>query len=230
MRVAARQCSIDRRPLPQRAATAATRPIKRYLSEQAAHPHGIGGRLIGRLWITETAAVNDAAIELLAPTHGEHILEIGFGPGRALGVISSRGATATGIDVSEAMVTLAGQRNRGLIGSGTLRLCVSDGVTIPLAGDSVDAVMSVHNVYFWAEPRTTIHEIARALRPGGRVMLAFRGGEHPLPGRLDPTIYRSVTTNDVVTWLADAGFTDVETRSPSRALGEISFVVANLQH
>ncbi|GEP35026.1 hypothetical protein NSZ01_27940 [Nocardioides szechwanensis] len=229
MRVAVRQCPIDRRPLPQRAATAAARPLKRYLSEQAARPRGIGGRLIGRLWITETATVNDAAIALLAPTHGEHILEIGFGPGRALGMISSRGATATGIDVSEAMVTLAGQRNRDQIRTGALRLCVSDGATIPLPNDSVDAVMSVHNVYFWAEPRTTIDEIARVLRPGGRVLLVFRGREHPLPGRLDPTIYRSVTTNDVETWLLDAGFTDIETKSTPSAPTEISFVIANLQ-
>jgi SAM-dependent methyltransferase len=229
MRVAIRQCPIDRRPFPQRAATAVARPLKRYLSEQASHPHGIGGRLIGRLWITETAAVNDAAIELLAPSRGEHILEIGFGPGRALGLISSHGATATGIDVSEAMVTLAGQRNRHQIRTGALTLCVSDGATIPLADNSVDAVMSVHNVYFWAEPRTTIEEIVRVLRPGGRVLLVFRGREHPLPGRLDPTIYRPVTTNDVETWLVDAGFTEVETRSPSSALTEISFLVAHLQ-
>ncbi|WP_176943983.1 class I SAM-dependent methyltransferase [Nocardioides szechwanensis] len=181
------------------------------------------------MWITETATVNDAAIALLAPTHGEHILEIGFGPGRALGMISSRGATATGIDVSEAMVTLAGQRNRDQIRTGALRLCVSDGATIPLPNDSVDAVMSVHNVYFWAEPRTTIDEIARVLRPGGRVLLVFRGREHPLPGRLDPTIYRSVTTNDVETWLLDAGFTDIETKSTPSAPTEISFVIANLQ-
>jgi SAM-dependent methyltransferase len=229
MRVAVRRCPIDRRPLPQRAASAAARPLKRYLSEQAAHPRGIGGRLIGRLWITETAVVNDAAIDVLAPDPGEHILEIGFGPGRALGLISSRGATATGIDVSQAMVTLAGRRNRDLIRTEALRLCVSDGVAIPLEDDSVDAVMSVHNIYFWAEPRTTIEEITRVLRPAGRVLLVFRGREHPLPGRLDPTIYRSVTTDDVVTWLLEAGFTDVETRSPASAPTDISFVVAKLQ-
>jgi SAM-dependent methyltransferase len=131
MKLAVRQCPIDRRQLPQRAVSAAARPLKRYLSEQAAHPRGIGGRLIGRLWITETAAVNDAAIDLLAPAHGEHILEIGFGPGRALGLISSRGATATGIDVSEAMVALAGQRNPDPVRTGALTLSVSDGVTIP---------------------------------------------------------------------------------------------------
>lgn len=228
MKLAVRQCHIDRRPLPQRAASAAARPLKRYLSGQAAHPHGIGGRLIGRLWVTESAAVNDAAIELLAPAPGEHVLEIGFGPGRALGLLVSRGVAVTGIDVSAAMVSLAAHRNPGPVQSGALNLYVSDGVTIPLEDNSVDAVLSVHNLYFWSDPRATIQEITRVLRPGGRVLLVFRGREHPLPGRLDPEIYRSVTTENAITWLREAGFTDVERKSPAGMPTEVSFVVGTL--
>lgn len=229
MKLAVRQCPIDRRPLPQRAASAATRPLKRYLSEQASHPRGIGGRLIGRLWVTETAAVNDAAIDLLAPTTGEHVLEIGFGPGRSLGMIGAQGATATGIDVSTAMVAHAAHRNAAMLRAGALTLLVGDGVTIPLDDDSVDAALSVHSLYFWSEPQSTLEEIARVLRPGGRVLLVFRGREHPLPGRLDPAVYRSVTTDEALTWLRDAGFTDVERRSPVGVPAQVSFMVGTLQ-
>lgn len=49
MPVLVRQCSLDRRHWPQRALSAATRPLTRYVSEQAAKPHGLGGPLIGRL-------------------------------------------------------------------------------------------------------------------------------------------------------------------------------------
>ena len=77
MPVLTRQCSLDRRPWPRRALTIATQPLTRYLSQQAAHPHGLGGPLIGRLWVKETAKTNDAAIDLLAPGAGEDILEIG---------------------------------------------------------------------------------------------------------------------------------------------------------
>ena len=100
MPVLTRQCSLDRRPWPQRALSLTTRPLTRYLSEQAAHPHGLGGPLIGRLWVKETAKTNDAALDLLAPRPGEDILEIGFGPGRTLGLLAERGARVTGVDVS----------------------------------------------------------------------------------------------------------------------------------
>src|SRR3990170_8922352 len=114
MHVLTRQCSLDRRPWPQRALSLATRPLTRYLSEQAAHPHGLGGPLIGRLWVKETAKTNDAALDLLAPGPGEDILEIGFGPGRTLGLLVERGARVTGVDVSQEMVRLAGHRNSEL--------------------------------------------------------------------------------------------------------------------
>jgi SAM-dependent methyltransferase len=226
MSILTRQCSLDRRPWPQRVATAAARPLTRYLSGQAAHPHGFGGPLIGRLWVKETARVNDVALDLLAPTSGEDILEIGFGPGRTIGRLAERGARVIGVDVSEAMLQLATRRNDELVHRGTVRLHRTDGVALPLDDDSVDAVLSVHNAYFWPEPEMTIAEIGRVLRPGGRVLLAFRGSEHELPRRLDRAVYRDVTTSQCVDWLTMAGFVNVLLHRPDGVSAEVSLVLA----
>lgn len=61
----ARQCSVQRRP----------GMLGRILSAQAAQPRGLLGRALGRLWITETAAVNDRAIALLDPVGGKRVVE-----------------------------------------------------------------------------------------------------------------------------------------------------------
>ncbi len=225
MPVLARQCSLDRRPWPKRALSVATRPLTRYLSEQAAHPLGLGGPLIGRLWVKETATTNDAALALLAPGPGEDILEIGFGPGRASGLLAERGARVTGVDVSEEMVRLAGRRNAELVRTGALTLHRGDGVTLPVDDNSQDAVLSVHNLYFWPQPERTIAEMARVLRPGGRILLVFRGREHPLPKRLDPAVYEDVTTEQCLGWLASAGF-DSQCLNPDGVPAEVSFVLA----
>jgi SAM-dependent methyltransferase len=225
MPVLIRQCSLDRRPWPRRALSAATRPLTRYLSAQAAHPHGLGGPLIGRLWVKETAKTNDAAVDLLAPRPGEDILEIGFGPGRALGLLANLGTRVTGVDVSEEMVSLAGRRNSELIRNGSATLHRGDGVRLPVGDNSQDAVLAVHNLYFWPEPEATIAEIARVLRPGGRLLLVFRGREHPLPGRLDPAVYHDVTTDQCVAWLASSGF-DAHCQHPDGIPAEVSYVLA----
>jgi RND superfamily putative drug exporter len=197
---------LSRRDNPQQ-----PRPgiVGRYLSRQAAHPHGPTGRLIARIWIRETARVNDTAVDLLAVRPGQRIGEIGFGPGRTVGRLAAAGAEVVGLDVSSAMVTLASRRNASHISAGRVRLVQGDGTTLPVATGALDGLISVHSVYFWAEPTAVLAEIHRALRPGGRLVLAFRPGDLALPGRFDPAVYRVPTTADVTGWLAATGFTDV---------------------
>lgn len=60
-----RSCPIPttrRPPWRVRIRTAAAAPFGRYVSRQSARPHGGFGRLLGRIWISETAAVNDVAV------------------------------------------------------------------------------------------------------------------------------------------------------------------------
>jgi ubiquinone/menaquinone biosynthesis C-methylase UbiE len=168
------------------------------------------GRLLARLWITETAAVNDVAFDLLAPAAGQRVLEIGFGPGRTLGRIAAAGAEAVGVDVSDTMLAAASGRNAAAIAAGHIELWHGDGTTLPVPDNGVDAVLGVHTVYFWPDPPATLADAVRVLRPGGRIVLALRTADHPLPRRFDRTVYRVPTTVQAVGWLRDAGFVDIE--------------------
>jgi arsenite methyltransferase len=188
---------------------AATAPMTRYLSRQASRPRGPVGRTLGRIWIRETAAVNDVAVELLEAYAGDRILEIGFGPGRTVQRLVEIGAEVDGVDVSPDMVCVAARRNAPGIARGAVRLHAGDGTRLPAADDSLDAVIGVHTVYFWPDPAATVAEIARALRPGGRVVLAFRDGAAPLPSRFDRGVYDVPTVATATAWLEDAGLTEV---------------------
>lgn len=183
-------------------------PLGRIVSAQAAHPRGLLGHLIGRLWITETATVNDRAIVLLDPRPDQHVLEIGFGPGRAVAAIAARGTRVTGIDVSAQMLTLARRRNRTAVATGQVRLMRGSADDIPVDPGTVDAVLAVHTLYFWPDLATGIREIHRILAPGGRVVLAFRDAAHGVPHRFDPTVYRVPTTDHVLHELTAAAFGD----------------------
>lgn len=184
-------------------------PVGRYLSRQASGPHGVIGRLMARIWVNETAAVNDVAIELLAPAPGERVCEIGFGPGRTVQRLAAAGAEVVGVEVSSAMVATARHRNASAVTAGRVKLVQGNGTTVPAADNSLDGAVGVHTVYFWPDPAATLTDLARTLRPGGRLVLAFRAGEHPLPARFDPDVYHVPTTTEITTWLHGAGFTDV---------------------
>jgi arsenite methyltransferase len=201
--------ATPRQPATARLRGAATAPLTRYLSRQASRPRGLVGRTLGRIWIRETAAVNDVALELLEAYAGDRILEIGFGPGRTVQRLAEIGAEVDGVDVSPDMLCVAARRNAPGIARGAVRLHAGDGTRLPAADGSLDAVVGVHTVYFWPDPAATVAEIARALRPGGRVVLAFRDGAAPLPSRFDRGVYDVPTVATATGWLEDAGLTDV---------------------
>jgi SAM-dependent methyltransferase len=110
------------------------------------------------------------------------------------------------------MLATARRRNARLVAGGRLELLVGDGITLPLPDDTADAVVGVHTIYFWPDPAATLGEAARVLRPGGRLVLAYRAGEHPLPRRLDPSIYHVPTTEQLTKWLEATGFAHVDVR------------------
>jgi hypothetical protein len=67
----------------------------------------------------------------------------------------------------------------------------------------------VHTIYFWAEPAATLTDIVRALRPGGRLVLAFQAGEHHAPSRSDPAVYHFPTMVEATEWFHNAGFAGI---------------------
>src|SRR6266498_72133 len=137
---------------PTRISGAILAPIGRYLSCQAAEPHGPIGRLLARIWIRETAAVNDTALDLLAPAPGERILEIGFGPGRTLTRLAAASTDVIGVEIAPTMLAAAARRNAAHIVTGRMHLHHGDGTTLPVEDRSLDAVIGVHTIYFWPDP------------------------------------------------------------------------------
>lgn len=207
-----RTCPVPttrRPPWPVRVRATVSAPFGRYLSRQAARPRGPFGRLLGRIWLRETAAVNDVTLDLLAPAPGERIGEIGFGPGRTLGLLAAAGAEVVGVEVSPTMLAVATRRNAGPVADGTMALHQGDGTTLPWPDDDLDAVLSVHTFHFWPDPAATLADIARVLRPGSRLVLTAPADDHPLPARFDTDVYRVSSLADATDVLRTAGFVDV---------------------
>lgn len=158
------------------------------------------------LWVHETAAINDRAIALLEPASGEHVLELGCGPGRTAAEIARRGAQVTCLDPSPVMIAAARRRNRAAIDAGTVQLLIGDASAVPAPDASYQAALAVHTIYFWTDLDAGLREVHRVLAPGGRLAIGFRPAERGRPRRLDPKIYKIPTTNQLIEALGAAGF------------------------
>lgn len=143
------------------------------IGRQLATPEGRGGRLIGRLMVWLNRTPNRRSIDELAPRPGESILEVGFGPGDGLREIlrCAPGCRLAGIDKSAQMLAMAGRRNRRALADGRLDLRVGSTESLPWQDASFDAILAVNVAYFFDEAGRAMRELARVLKPGGRLVI-----------------------------------------------------------
>ncbi|WMJ69621.1 methyltransferase domain-containing protein [Stenotrophomonas sp. 24(2023)] len=144
------------------------------LAAQLRLPHGPAARAIAESMNRSNGALNHAANRLLAVGAGEQVLEIG--PGNAAFVadlLQAPGSRYLGIELSPAMVE-AGTAQLAARGLGTrAQLQLGDVHALDLADARIDAALAVNLLYFWPTLSIPLAELARVLRPGGRLCVAF---------------------------------------------------------
>jgi ubiquinone/menaquinone biosynthesis C-methylase UbiE len=150
--------------------------VHRLLARQFSRPRGLFGRLFIAPWLNRISRrMNRLVLRELQVRPGDDVLEVGFGGGGLLAMLrrATRGALV-GVDVSPDMVRRAERRFRGVPG---MQFHVGSVEKLPLADASVDRACSVNNIYFWPDPGAGMRELARVVRPGGRVAVAFEPPE-----------------------------------------------------
>ena len=179
-----------------------------FIADQARNARGLLGRLIAFIMARETWRENLRVMDKLGIEQGDHVLDVGCGHGRSLMELAARAprARVVGVDSSELMVEIAAQRNRRLIESARVDVILSSVETLPFPGDTFDKAQCVHVLYFWKDIETSLREIARVLKPGGRLGLLFRTNADPKAiASFPPEIYSFRALVDVSAALERAG-------------------------
>lgn len=120
----------------------------------------------------DVAGQRSQVLAAMAPRPGEEILDIGVGPGLLawdIGRMVGESGLSAGIDVSEAMIGMASQRCTD--GGFTFDFKLGDATALPFADASFDAVVSTQVYEYVADMPKALAEVARVLRPGGRVFI-----------------------------------------------------------
>lgn len=181
----------------------------RFIAEQARDARGPLGRLIAFIMARETWGENRRAIEALGVEQGDHVLDVGCGHGRGLATLAALApkGRVVGADPSALMAEIAVQRNRKLVRAHRVDVVVAGADTLPFPDAAFDKAMCVHVVYFWTDLGVALTEVARVLKPGGKLALLFRTDADKAATQAFPAdVYRFPTLQQIVCGLETAGF------------------------
>jgi ubiquinone/menaquinone biosynthesis C-methylase UbiE len=189
----------------------------------------------GRRWVAG-ADRRDAVLAPIADLIGHHadirpgesVLDIGCGCGAttiAAATATGPGGAVTGLDLSAPMLNLARHR-AAQAGLRHLRFIQGDAQTESI-GQTVDIAISRFGTMFFADPAAAFGNIARHLRPGGRLCITtwqplasnewlvvpgaalLEYGTLPATGPDAPSMFAQSNPDSVHTVLAAAGFTNI---------------------
>jgi ubiquinone/menaquinone biosynthesis C-methylase UbiE len=194
---------------------------------QAAWASPIGSMLydnaqaLARRWI----AAWQLPLEWLRIPRGGVALDVGSGPGNvtaSLARAAGPDGLALGVDVSEPMLARA-VRNEAGPQVGFIR---ADAQRLPLRDNTVDAAVSTAVLQLVPDPQAALAEIARVLRPGGRLaVMVPTAGRLARYWRMLPNVGAHAFDDDeIADTLEDNGFASVRVKT----LGTFQWVRAKL--
>jgi SAM-dependent methyltransferase len=191
----------------------------------------------GQTWVEQHAMIDEQiqplgarAMDRAALQAGERVLDVGCGCGPTTLELARRvGGTGSvlGIDLSSVMLDYARRQPRPA-GAGDVRFEEADAQTHVLPAGAFDVLFSRFGVMFFADPRAAFANLAKALRPGGRVTFVcwrtfpenpwmsvpmMAALQHipppPIPGPEDPGPFAFASQDRVRGILEGAGFSNV---------------------
>lgn len=169
-----------------------------------------------------THVVATGLADAVSAGRGMNVLDLCTGHGVVAAELVKRGSTVTGLDFSDAMIALA----RAAVPQA--QFVRGDATAMPFADGSFDAVTIGFGVPHFPDPALGLIEVARVLRPGGRLAFSIWHGKgsdgafgwlFDAVGRLgDPTVSlpdgpdaHLLADNEIAKEVTEAaGFVDVE--------------------
>ena len=132
-------------------------------------------------------------VSAVAPEAGERVLDVATGTGMVAAELLSRSrCSVVGIDQSPEMLSAARTRFSSRDERGRVELLEGEAEALPFADASFDLLTFTYLLRYVEDPRETLRELARVVRPGGRVGSLEFGVPPWLPARAAWRLYTSI--------------------------------------
>lgn len=187
----------------------------RFIAKQLSWPAGIAGWLVRAGMNRGNARLNNFALDQLQLVPKDRVLEVGFGGGAAVQRLLPGASFVCGVDRSRDVVSAAARQFADAVRDGRAEFHVGAVEKLPLPDATFDKALSVHTVYFWQSLKAGSAELARVLRPGGRIVLGFLPKAHMDRMNMPADIFIPREPDEITAALQGVGFSETEVRKPN---------------
>ena len=152
--------------------------IRRVLRAQFGRPTGLLGGVAGFIMARTPSNLDRIrwTLSLLDVKPRDRVLEVGFGPGVAIALLSRLAGQGlvVGIDHSDAMVRRAARRNAKAIREGRVALHCAPASDPPAFAGLFDKILTINSIHFWNDPVACLGVLRGRLRPGGLMAVTLQ--------------------------------------------------------
>ncbi|MGO4883282.1 MAG: class I SAM-dependent methyltransferase [Bryobacteraceae bacterium] len=183
--------------------------VDNFLRTQFGKPSGLFGALfMGPILNLSNTRLVNAAVELLDPHPRESVLDIGFGGGLSLVTLATKapGARIVGVDYSREMVDAAARMVHGKGLDTRVSVKWGDVAKLPFRPATFHRVLTVNSLYYWPHLVSSLREVARVMKRGGRLAAGFRSPDSLRPLTHDWQGFRLYEPHEFADLMGRAGF------------------------
>lgn len=185
----------------------------RKIAMQFKKPTGLTGMIISFVMTKMNRSTYETVIKNLEIRSNDKILEIGYGPGIGINLISKRYETCDvfGIDFSELMFKRATERNKQFIDNNRVHLLFGDFIETEISTNGFDKIFCINVVYFWDDLQKPFKKVSSLLKDDGVFYMYMAKNDDLTKLKFTKSdVFEKYSIEQILEVLKSAGFREVD--------------------